>query len=251
MSLDADIDQELCSSASPSRRHFLIVPSFNPERRHSWGNVKSITSVTNSPPPPVISITRSSSSSDVLTHTIRPFLAKRKKKVLSSPFSQSPTSFSSTTIRSFPFRCCGARKRSSQIPSVEQTSTTVYTRRKSSTPSISSRPLSTSLIQNHQNTYTKTATTSTTAITISTKPTKKRCRRGGMASTCTSCVSSNNSRRQSSVTDDVTTVPIHSSPDPSSRTPPLLVRLGRIILRRRTPINVNHSKHATANNKAR
>jgi hypothetical protein len=39
MSLDTDIDQETPSSSS--RRHFLIVPSFNPERRHSWGNVES------------------------------------------------------------------------------------------------------------------------------------------------------------------------------------------------------------------
>jgi hypothetical protein len=41
MSLDTDIDKESpssTSSASP-RRHFLIVPSFNPERRHSWGNL--------------------------------------------------------------------------------------------------------------------------------------------------------------------------------------------------------------------
>jgi len=42
MSLDGGIDQESPSSASSSsRRHFLIVPSFNPERRHSWGNVVS------------------------------------------------------------------------------------------------------------------------------------------------------------------------------------------------------------------
>jgi hypothetical protein len=41
MSLDADIDQESPSSTSSLRRHFLIVPSFNPERRHSWGNVVS------------------------------------------------------------------------------------------------------------------------------------------------------------------------------------------------------------------
>ncbi|CAF1559989.1 unnamed protein product, partial [Rotaria sordida] len=39
MSLDADIDQELCPLTLSPRRHFLIVPSFNPERRHSWGNV--------------------------------------------------------------------------------------------------------------------------------------------------------------------------------------------------------------------
>ncbi len=41
MSSDADIDQESPSStsSSSSRRHFLIVPLFNPERRHSWGNV--------------------------------------------------------------------------------------------------------------------------------------------------------------------------------------------------------------------
>jgi hypothetical protein len=36
MSADNKIDQEVPSS---SRRHFLIIPSFNPERRHSWGNV--------------------------------------------------------------------------------------------------------------------------------------------------------------------------------------------------------------------
>jgi hypothetical protein len=41
MSLDADIDQEPSPSALSPRRHFLIVPSFNPERRHSWGNVIS------------------------------------------------------------------------------------------------------------------------------------------------------------------------------------------------------------------
>jgi len=41
MSLDADIDQESPSSTLSLRRHFLIVPSFNPERRHSWGNVVS------------------------------------------------------------------------------------------------------------------------------------------------------------------------------------------------------------------
>ncbi|CAF0822959.1 unnamed protein product [Rotaria sp. Silwood1] len=185
MSLDADIDEESCSSTSLSRRHFLIVPSFNPERRHSWGSV----------------VLRPSHRNHVAT--------------------------SSITI----------------------TANADSTR--SSTSNISSRPFSTSLIQNHQNTHTKTATTSTTAITISTKSTKKRRRRGGMASTCTSCISSNNSRRQSSITDDVTTVPIHSSPNSSSRTPPLLIRLGRIILRRRTATNANHSKNPTANNKAR
>ena len=29
------------TSTGASMRHFLIVPSFNPERRHSWGNVVS------------------------------------------------------------------------------------------------------------------------------------------------------------------------------------------------------------------
>ena len=31
-----------------SNRHFLIVPSFNPERRHSWASVVSHLSVQNS-----------------------------------------------------------------------------------------------------------------------------------------------------------------------------------------------------------
>ena len=48
MSLDADIDQESASSTLTSRRHFLIVPSFNPERRHSWGNAVSNISTLNS-----------------------------------------------------------------------------------------------------------------------------------------------------------------------------------------------------------
>jgi len=40
MSADNKIDdQEIPSLTSSSRRHFLIIPSFNPERRHSWGNV--------------------------------------------------------------------------------------------------------------------------------------------------------------------------------------------------------------------
>ncbi|CAF3916629.1 unnamed protein product, partial [Rotaria magnacalcarata] len=216
---------------------------------------KSITSVTNSPPPPVISITRSSSSSDVQAATIRPLLTRNKKKVLSPLYPQSPTTFSSSTTRSFPFPCCGARKRSNQIPSVEQVSTAGYTRRKSSTPNLSPRPHSTSLNQNHRNPHTKTTTTTTTttasAITNSTKPTKKRRRRGGMVSTCVSCVSSNNSRRQSSIAEDITTIPIRSSPNLSSRTPPLLIRLGRIILRRRTPTNANHSRNTKINNKTR
>lgn len=29
------------SSSTSSNRHFLIIPSFNPERRHSWGNTVS------------------------------------------------------------------------------------------------------------------------------------------------------------------------------------------------------------------
>ena len=41
MSSDTDIDQDLSSSKLSSRRNYLIVPSFNPERRHSWGNVMS------------------------------------------------------------------------------------------------------------------------------------------------------------------------------------------------------------------
>ncbi len=34
-------------SSLSSTRHFLIVPSFNPERRHSWGNIISNISVAN------------------------------------------------------------------------------------------------------------------------------------------------------------------------------------------------------------
>ena len=39
MSLDDKIDQEILLSTSSPRRNFLIIPSFNPERRHSWGHV--------------------------------------------------------------------------------------------------------------------------------------------------------------------------------------------------------------------
>lgn len=42
MPLEADTDQDPSSSTLSSRHHhFLIVPSFNPERRHSWGNLVS------------------------------------------------------------------------------------------------------------------------------------------------------------------------------------------------------------------
>ena len=42
MSLETNLDREVPSStASSTKRNFLIVPSFNPERRHSWGNVVS------------------------------------------------------------------------------------------------------------------------------------------------------------------------------------------------------------------
>jgi len=35
------------NSSVTSTRHFLIVPSFNPERRHSWGNIVSHISTRN------------------------------------------------------------------------------------------------------------------------------------------------------------------------------------------------------------
>jgi hypothetical protein len=57
MSLDADIDQESTSATLSSRRHFLIVPSFNPERRHSWGNVVPHSSQRNDVVTSVITIT--------------------------------------------------------------------------------------------------------------------------------------------------------------------------------------------------
>ncbi|CAF0899392.1 unnamed protein product [Adineta ricciae] len=293
MSLDAKIDQEILSSTPPTRRNFLIVPSFNPERRHSWGNVilhpchrtkkmttsliycclcfgvvgliviavetalmrtvaiKSITSVTNSPPPPVISITRSSSSSELLAATIRPFLVEREKQLALTQIPAARASVSSTTPRSFPFRCCGGRKHPSQIPLVESISTTGHQRRKSSTPSIPSRPLPSSLIQNHQTTNPKPTSTSSSA-----KPrasTKKHHRRRGMASVCVSCVSSNHNRRSSLTRDDSIAIPAHSSPNSSSRTPPLLLRLGQIILRRRINSNTNHNRETTktTNNKIR
>ncbi len=37
MSVGENINQ--ISPPSSLTRHFLIVPSYNPERRHSWGNV--------------------------------------------------------------------------------------------------------------------------------------------------------------------------------------------------------------------
>ncbi|CAF0835505.1 unnamed protein product [Adineta steineri] len=236
-------------------RRFLALPLT--ERRHSIGPTLIAKRV--NPPPPVISITRSSSSSEFLAATIRPFLIERDKKIASKTFPKSRTSVSSSTTRSFPFRCCGARKHSSQIPSVEQTPTDVHVYRKSSTPSIPLQSPSSTLIQNHQKTKTKTTVTSITTsvaaaaapITKSISPTKKDRRRGGMASTCTSCVSSNHSRRRSSQLDDVTPIPAHSSPNPSSQTPPLLIRLGQIILRRRIATNTNHNRNIIANNKTR
>lgn len=40
MSLETDLDREVSSSTIlTTKRNFLIVPSFNPDRRHSWGNV--------------------------------------------------------------------------------------------------------------------------------------------------------------------------------------------------------------------
>ncbi|CAF0723151.1 unnamed protein product [Adineta ricciae] len=267
MSLGEDIKRE-----SPStNRRFLIVPLFNPERRHSWGNVvshlstrdadKSITSVTNSPPPPVISITRSSSSSEILSPSVRRFLVEREQKVTQiAP--QSTTSFSSNTTRSFPFRCCGQKKPSPHVKSIEQTTTIGYTRRKSSTPSISSSRPSATIVRNHRKTTTKnliTSSSSSTTIATLTKSTKKRRRRGGMASACTSCVSSSHNRRRSSIAlDEVTpTLPASSSSHSpiSSQTPPLLARLGQIILRRRivggTNANNTNTNSTIVNSKIR
>ncbi|CAF0826396.1 unnamed protein product [Adineta ricciae] len=215
--------------------------------------IKSITSVTNSPPPPVISITRSSSSSELLAATIRPFLAEREKQLALTPIPAARASVSSTTPRSFPFRCWGGKKHPSQIPLVESISTTGHQRRKSSTPSIPSRPLPSSLIQNHQTTNPKPTSTSTSSSAKPRAPTKKRHRRRGMASVCVSCVSSNHNRRSSLTRDDSIAIPAHSSPNSLSRTPPLLLRLGQIILRRRINSNTNHNREtiATTNNKIR
>jgi hypothetical protein len=41
MSLDENINQDVFVPTSSTTRHFLFVPSFNSERRHSWGNVVS------------------------------------------------------------------------------------------------------------------------------------------------------------------------------------------------------------------
>jgi hypothetical protein len=63
MSLDTDIDQESPSSiSSSSRRHFLIVPLFNPERRHSWGNVVSRPPHRNNVPTSSLTITTNADS---------------------------------------------------------------------------------------------------------------------------------------------------------------------------------------------
>jgi hypothetical protein len=44
MSVGENINRD---SPLTSTRHFLIVPSFNPERRHSWGNIVSHISTRN------------------------------------------------------------------------------------------------------------------------------------------------------------------------------------------------------------
>ncbi|CAF2824863.1 unnamed protein product [Rotaria sp. Silwood2] len=221
MSLGESINQD-STPPSSSIRHFLIVPSFNPERRHSWANVISYISARNSDITSSINVTNA----------------------------EATRSFSSINIRSFPFQCCGERRNSSQRQPVEQISKNNFTHRKSSTPSISSRRPSKNLIRNHRKTNTKPAIISS-SITIPTltKSTKKRRRRGGMASACTSCVSSNHSRRPSSTTlDDITAIPAISS----STNPPLLTRLGQIILRRRTTGGTNNSTSSTiVNNKSR
>ncbi|UJR21437.1 hypothetical protein I4U23_024523 [Adineta vaga] len=247
------LGEDIKHDSSSAYRHFLIVPTFNPERRHSWGNVVNDDSI--SPPPPVISITRSSSSSEILANSIRPFLADRKQKAIKKA-PQLTTSSSSKTTRSFPFRCCGQTKDSSHVKSIEQTSTIGYTRRKSSTPSISSRRPSTTIIRNHRKTTTKSLiTSSSSTIATLTKSTKKHRRRGGMASACTSCVSSNHNRRRSSIAlDEITqTLPTTSSQStpsvyptiPSLPTPPLLTRLGQIILRRRITGGTNTNNNST------
>ena len=41
MSLGEDINRDSPLPTPPLVRHFLIVPTFNPERRHSWGNAIS------------------------------------------------------------------------------------------------------------------------------------------------------------------------------------------------------------------
>ncbi len=63
MSLDTDIDQVSPSSTSSSlRRHFLIVPLFNPERRHSWDNAVSNPSQRNNTAISAITVTTTADS---------------------------------------------------------------------------------------------------------------------------------------------------------------------------------------------
>jgi len=66
-----------------------------------------------------------------------------------------------------------------------------------------------------------------------------------MSSTCISCVSSNHNRRRSSALADKKPLPIRSSSKSSSRTTPLLLRLGQILLRRRTVSNTDHKQATT------
>jgi hypothetical protein len=69
-----------------------------------------------------------------------------------------------------------------------------------------------------------------------------------MASACASCVSSSHNRRRSSLAlDDITSNPAISS----SANPPLLTRLGQIILRRRIAGGTETSSIPTVNNKNR
>ncbi|CAF1043340.1 unnamed protein product [Rotaria sordida] len=59
MSRSENIDQDSTpppSSSSLTNRHFLIVPSFNPERRHSWANIVSHISARNSNINPYINV---------------------------------------------------------------------------------------------------------------------------------------------------------------------------------------------------
>ncbi|CAF4063132.1 unnamed protein product [Rotaria magnacalcarata] len=59
MSLGENINRD--TSSSSLNRHFLIVPSFNPERRHSWASVVSHISSRNSNVTSFINITNANS----------------------------------------------------------------------------------------------------------------------------------------------------------------------------------------------
>ncbi|CAF0979455.1 unnamed protein product [Rotaria sp. Silwood1] len=67
MSLGESINQD--STSSPTNRHFLIVPSFNPERRHSWASVISHISARNSDITSYINITNPESTRQSVEQT--------------------------------------------------------------------------------------------------------------------------------------------------------------------------------------